>query len=92
MSLEQFSFLLEWLAEYENIDEAQHNLEHSSLSGFQFGEWQPGKSGRARENVRELKETRFKYLNVHGDVRQLLSRISSVKMLWSWCAIEFYCC
>lgn len=36
MLLEQFSFLLEWLAEYENIDEAQHNLEHLGLSGFQF--------------------------------------------------------
>lgn len=30
----QFSFLLESLAECENIDEAQHNLEHLSLSGF----------------------------------------------------------
>lgn len=35
MSLEQFSFLLEWLAVYESIDEVPHNLVHLILNNIE---------------------------------------------------------
>lgn len=52
MLLEQFSFLLVWLVVYENIDAAQHNLEHLSLSGFQFANARE-KKGKEREREKQ---------------------------------------
>lgn len=66
MLLEQFCFL-EWLVESENIDEAQRNLEHLSLSDFQFARMKKESETIKCENFKKS----FKYLNVHCNVRQL---------------------